>query len=191
MFMRLDLDGSGRFKPGSPVTREPLIRDYRIDLRDPQACGKPWPRSPRCRIPLHNSFFQWYAVNENRFAIKLHMLKHTGRCLEIGFGGINPILTAHLVKNEIAVIVESQGTYWDMILDLDARPKHVPGGYMCGYCLEEYRRTFPSLEALWYDHLFEPFLQWVNDDLAKSEEISISGTPDWVGSARLVRRPSP
>ena len=184
--MRLDLDGPGRFKPGSPVTREPLIRDYRVDLRDPEACGKPWPRNLGCRRPLHNSFIQWYAANEDKFAIKLELLKPTDACLDVGFRAINAILTAHLVEDEVSVAVMSQGTFWDTILHLDALPKRVPGGYVCDFCEEEYRRIFPSLEALWRDHLFEPFLEWVNDELAKAVAICISGTPDWVGWARLI-----
>jgi hypothetical protein len=188
MFMRLDLDGSGRFKRGSPVTQEALIRDYRVDLRDPEARCKPWPRKLHCRRPLHNAFFEWYAANEGKFVIKLELLQHTGSCLEIGFSGIGRILTAHLIGNGLNVCVASQGTYWDTILDLDALPKRVPGGYVCGFCTAEHRRVFPSLEALWCDHFFEPFLEWVNGDLAGAETVSISGTPDWVGSARLVPR---
>jgi hypothetical protein len=142
----------------------------------------------RCRRALHNAFFQWYATNEDRFAIRLKLLKHTGACLDIGFCGINPILTAHLIDDGLNVSVVSEGTYWDTILDLDALPKRAPGGYVCDFCLEGHRRVFPSLEDLWRDHLFEPFLEWVNDDLAKAEALAISGTPDWVGWARLVKR---
>jgi hypothetical protein len=185
MFMRLDVDGSGRFKPGSPVIGEPLIRNYSVDLRDPDACGKPWPRNLQCRRPLHNAFFQWSAANERKFAIKLELLEHTGSGLHISFHGINRILTAHLSEHEITVSAVSRGTYWDTILDLDALPKRVPGGYTCELCLEEHRCIFRSVEDLWRDHLFEPFLQWVNDDLAKAEVISISGTPDAVGWAHL------
>jgi hypothetical protein len=187
MFILLDSDESGKFKPGSPVTRELLISDYRVEIRDPEACGKPWPRNLRCRRPLHNDFFQWYATNEDRFSIRLELLRHTGGCLDIGFRGINPILTAHLSDDEITVSVVSEGTYWDTILDLDSLPKPARGGYVCDFCLEEHQRVFPSLEDLWRDHLFEPFLDWVNDDLAKAEGLFISGTPDWVGWARLVK----
>jgi hypothetical protein len=109
MFFRLDTDGSGRFKPGSPVTQEPLSRDYHVDLRDPEACGKSSPRKRHCRRLLHNAFFQWYTGNESSFAIKLELLKHTGSCLDIGFRGINRILTAHLIDNGFNVSVVADG----------------------------------------------------------------------------------
>lgn len=188
MFLRLDTDESGGFKPGSPVTREPLISDYHVDLREPEARCKPWPRGLHCRRPLHNALFRWYAANEDQFAIKLALLKHTGALLDIGFCGINRILTAHLIDDGINVSVVSQGTYWDTILDLDTLPKRVSDGYACDPCPAEHQRVFPSLEALWCDRVFEPFLEWVNNDLVKADAISISGTPDWVGWARLIRR---
>lgn len=102
------------------------------------------------------------------------------------FCRINRLLTAYLGHNEITVSVESQGTYWDTILDLDASPKRIPGGYVCDFCPAQDRPVFPSPEALWRDHLFEPFLEWINNDLAKADAISITGTPDWIGSARLI-----
>jgi hypothetical protein len=187
MFLRLDIDEHGNFKPGSPVTRAPLFSEYRVEIRVPGACGKPWPQILRCRRSLHNSFCQWYAANEDRFAIKLELLKHAKSCLEIGFVSINRILVAHLVDNGIRVSVVSQAKYWDTILDLDAIPKRVPAGYVCDLCLAEDRAVFPSLEALWRDHVFEPFLVWVNDELAKAEAISVSGIPDWTGLVRLIR----
>jgi hypothetical protein len=45
------------------TSRDPLIRGYRLDLRDPHACGKPWPQNLRCRIPLHNSYFPPFIWN--------------------------------------------------------------------------------------------------------------------------------
>lgn len=144
MFMRLDTDESGKFKTGSPVSREPLISDYLVELREPDASCKPWTRRLHCRRPLHNAFFQWYAANADKFAIKLALRKHTRTCLDIGFCGVNRILTTHLYDNGINVSVVSQGTYWDTILNLDVLPERVPGGYVCDFCVAEHRRVFTS-----------------------------------------------
>ena len=144
MFFRLDTDGSGKFKRGPPVIHEPLIRDHHVDLRDPEACGKPWSRSLRCRRPLHNAFFQWYATNEDKLSIKLELRKHTGTCLDIGFCGINPILTAHLIHNGLNVSVVPQGTYWDMILDL-MRSQCPSLADMCVICASKNSVAFSRL----------------------------------------------
>lgn len=116
----------------------------------------------------------------------MELLKRTDACLSIGFCGISGAVTACLTYDEINVIVQWQGTYWDSLLSLDALPKRVPSGYVCDLCPEDDRPVFSSPEAIWRAEIFEPFLEWVNHDLTKAEAVSISGTPDWVGWARLV-----
>lgn len=76
-----------------------------------------------------------------------------------------------------------------MLINLDAyvKPTHV--GYQCELCLAEHgssARTFTSKEALWQDHLFEPFLQWVNKELAPANWLLISGTDDGSTATRLM-----
>jgi hypothetical protein len=93
MFIRYE---RGHSPLGSPV----FIADYRIDLREPAESGRPW-ATRHCRRPLHNAFFQWHAANQDKFAIRLKMLRHAGRCIDLGFCGINRILTAHLVDDGI------------------------------------------------------------------------------------------
>ncbi len=78
---------------------------------------------------------------------------------------------------------------WDIIQWLDTDPKRVPGGYVCALCPEDSRPLVASREDLWRIEVFEPFLAWVNDELAASDVISLSGTPDHSTWARLVRRP--
>jgi hypothetical protein len=50
-------------------------------------------------------------------------------------------------------------------------PKRVPGGYVCTECDPATRATFPTCEALWVDELFEPFMTWVNEDLAPAKAL--------------------
>jgi len=180
MFMRLDLE------PGSPVKQELLIQDYHMDLREPKAAGNSWPVKLRCRIPLHNAFFRWYVANEEKFAVRLEMLNRPGTCVDVSFRDINRVLTAQVIEDELTASVLSQRTYWDTILDFDTAPQPIPGGVMCDLCVEKSQRIFPTLEALWCDHLFEPFLACVNEKLAIATVVSITGTPNWFGSAKLL-----
>jgi hypothetical protein len=109
--------------------------------------------------------------------------------LHLEFTG-NPALSAALINSEINVTVEWQGECWDFLLSLDVLPKQTAGGYVCGHCLTampsdsrsaatkpEERTIFPSLEALWRDHLFEPFLKWVNEKLATADAVGLYGSP--------------
>ena len=73
-----------------------------------------------------------------------------------------------------------------MLHFFETYPKRVPNGYVCDQCPKDDRPVFPSREALWRAEVFEPFLEWVNHDLANSVAVSISGTPHLATWARLV-----
>jgi hypothetical protein len=79
-----------------------------------------------------------------------------------------------------------QGAFWDFLLDPDSEPKRVPGGYVCDLGPPESRSVFPNRPALWTDHLFEPFLEWVNETLAKAKWLALYGSPDYATWARLL-----
>jgi hypothetical protein len=52
--------------------------------------------------------------------------------------------------------------------------------------LPEARRVFAGRPALRADHLSEPFLECVNDNLAKAEWLALYGDPDDATWARLL-----
>ena len=70
-------------------------------------------------------------------------------------------------------------------LSLEAVPKRVPGGYVCDLCPPGSRPVFPNRPSLWTAELFEPFLQWVNEGLAKAKWLALYGSPDFAAWARL------
>ncbi len=121
-----------------------------------------------------------------RFAIKLELLKRTNGFIDIGFCRFNRIVTAGLVTDEIGIAVEWDGVGWDMLRYFETYPMRILGGYVCSECPEDDRPVFPSREALWCAEVFEPFLEWVNHDLAGAAALSISGTPGRATWARLV-----
>lgn len=141
--------------------KEPLEHSrHEVAIREPDALCRPWPPEVRCRRRLHKAFCRWYRTNQEKFAIKLELLKRTDAYLDIGFCGISRIVTASLTTWEINVYVEWRETAWDMLISLDACAKRVPGGYVCDLCPEGDRPIFPSREALWQAELFERFLAW-------------------------------
>jgi hypothetical protein len=83
-------------------------------------------------------------------------------------------------------------------MDHDSYPERGPAGYFCPLCLDYFRKThpgetftgiFPTREAVWTDDIFEPFLNWVNDDLANASHLGLFGTPDYGSWAKLLRAP--
>ena len=161
------------------MTDEPLqYCDHHLDIRDPTASCKPWPKSLRCRRRLHRAFLQWYSASRGRFLIDLEVLKRTDGHIEIGFCKISRVLTATLSSNGLDVVIEWQGTCWDLLRCFDADPEPVPGGYVRGLCPADGRPIFTSRDDLWRSEIFEPFLEWVNDELTKAVAVSIYSTRD-------------
>jgi hypothetical protein len=160
--------------------------DHHVPIWDREARCKPWDHRKHCRPEIQKAFFLWYHENEQRFAIKLKLLRCTDRMLEIGFCLVAPVVTAWLTRTEIEIVVNWEDTFWDFLRCFETFPKRVTGGYVCDQCPKDSRPTFPSRYALWCAEVFEPFLQWVNDDLAHSSAVSISGSPDSATWAKLI-----
>jgi hypothetical protein len=76
-------------------------------------------------------------------------------------------------------------------LCLETIPKRVTGGYVCDLCPRESRPVLPDRPALWIAELFEPFLAWVNGDLAKAKWLALHGSPDDAAWARLLADDTP
>jgi hypothetical protein len=79
---------------------------------------------------------------------------------------------------EINVSLTYEGYCWDRLLSPDEpQLARVPGGYACRQCLPEFRKVFPDRHSIYADHLFQPLLEWVNDDLAKAKWLRLVGKP--------------
>jgi hypothetical protein len=66
-----------------------------------------------------------------------------------------------------------------------ASPKRGRTGYFCKLCLdyfrdtnpgEEFTKFFASRDGVWINDIFEPFLNWVNNDLANAKWLGLSGS---------------
>jgi len=142
----------------------------------------------KVRPRIQRTFLDWLASNRERFAVPIRITKRTDRHIEWWFVGVNPIVYGVLTW-EIGVGVEWEGETWDYLTFFEASPRRTAGGYLCSMCIPEARQVFASREVLWRDHLFEPFLEWVNDDLAKARWIGIYGGREEDGTwAKLHRR---
>lgn len=128
----------------------------------------------------------WQHLLKHRFAIGLRIVRRTDRWLQMAFVGINPAIVATLTRTGISVSVEVQGDCWDLIFDMDAVPVPTHQGYVCALCPEEASEVYASRAALWRNHLFEPFLQWINTSLKSSELLLLFGDSGGCTSASLV-----
>lgn len=77
-------------------------------------------------------------------------------------------------RDGFSVAVDWRGECIDLAWDMDVQVKRSAAGYYCGCCLPEFVEFYPTREALWIGHSFEPFLEWMNDVPAKAEVLRLS-----------------
>lgn len=120
----------------------------------------------RCpaRRQLHRCFLRWLKENAARMQVPLVIESRTDRVIRCSFAGHTRALEMTL-SHDIGIHVLHDGEWWDSLEFFEAWPIARHPGYICGFCKPEYQKTYPSRQALWEDHMFEPFLSWVNETL--------------------------
>lgn len=137
---------------------------------------------PRPRI--QRAFVRWFRENRSRFAIPVRMTKITAAGILRTLPDHPDCVSAWLSRFELFVRADWNGVWWDRLIDLDTWPQPVPSGYRCTSCMD-FVRNWPTREALWQEHLFDPFLLWVNEELAHSSQVLLYGRPGEITWARL------
>jgi hypothetical protein len=149
-------------------------------------------RHPKARRCFHRAFFQWLNANQSRFLTPpFQRIKRTDRLFTFTMPGLNPLLSFGLSTWEIGVHVEYQGVWWDTLIYFESNPKAVADGYLCTLCDAEFQKIYPSREALWIEHDFEPFLDWVNKELTSTRWLALDGALNEATWAKLVDQPDP
>lgn len=136
------------------------------------------------------AFISWLKSNEDRFAIPLILGKQSDQILEIGFKEITPVISAILIRDEITVAVEWNEECWDLLASFESAPIKRKNAYICQMCSHRVRQLFPSREELWSNHLYVPFLEWVNTRLQPSNWLAICQLDGMTSSYLSVEQPS-
>jgi len=129
----------------------------------------------QARPRIQRAFLRWFQENRRRFNVRIELSQITDKGVRLHFSGYPDILSVWLSRWDLSVCVDWQGESWDMLISLDAIPESSPTGYRCMLC-ENASSTWLTREALWQDHLFEPFLEWVNERLAPATWLRLYGT---------------
>ena len=147
-----------------------------------------WGGKVKARRRLQREFFHWLAANRERFSIGLRIEKRTDRVVAWSFHGINPVISG-VLSHDISIFAGDGDDWWDIIADFWAQPKKVEGGYIDVSLLKEYQRLVPDRQKLWRDGIFEPFIEWVNETLAKAQQLEVlEGLAGWSNARLLMDR---
>jgi hypothetical protein len=129
-------------------------------------------RSPlapaRLRRQYQRDFMRWLSENKDRFAVE--PLKPTAKVnfVELRFPDLSSAISIAIRANSIVVVVTWRNQFFDLLLDLEIGPVWNGQAYRCELC-DESEMTFPDLATMRSDHLYQPFLEWCNEQLFTSQ----------------------
>ena len=133
----------------------------------------------RPRPAIQRAFHAWYEGASARFVVPVLLGRRTDRSWTLTLGGsTTPALCSWLYGYGIAVSAEWGGVAWDLVLCLEAAPQRTPLGYLDHMVLPEHRELYASKDELWRAELFEPFLRWVNEELAPARRLGLWRTEE-------------
>jgi len=127
--------------------------------------------SRKCQKKKH-LFLNWLKANHSRFTLSPRVIRHYKNRVELNFIGItNAIRVLFYPATGIMVNVFWKGIDWDFIEDFDVAVVKSKAGYGCALCEE--LQVYPTRNALWIKHGFEPFLDWSNSELATAKWLEL------------------
>ena len=156
----------------------------------------------KVRPRIQRAFISWFAEKYQQISVPIRIGRRTRRSIEFEFPLANSLITATLTSSvkgcrfstilcEINIALTWQGECWDLLACFEAIPERTNTGYVCSLCDPELcwpepRAIYQSREHLWRDHLFEPFLEWVNNKLTKALWIQVGGEMGSYTYAKLL-----
>ena len=112
---------------------------------------------------VRKTFDCWLEANIQRFRFPPLVVLSRKNYFSLNFSGLASELFVDIFNNGsvAAVILDTEGRYWDIIADFDiAEAINDEGKHYCLLCDDPV--FYDSRESLWQEHAFESVLVWVN-----------------------------
>lgn len=130
------------------------------------------------RPRIQRAFLRWLEEKRSRLPFGLTRTRRTDALLTMQIGVAEPHLLLQLSRWSLSVLVVWQGKDWDLLYDNDVVPVRVSNGHVCGLCGRAQQEVFSGREMLWREHLFEPWLRWLTDEVASAQFVLLHQTKD-------------
>ena len=83
-------------------------------------------------------------------------------------------LSGWVTECALTIPVDFNDRTWDLLISLDVLAKaQTGGGFVCDLCEGSARVVFPTIEALWRDHLLDPFAAWIVEELLPAKVLAL------------------
>lgn len=133
---------------------------------------------------------QWLQSNSHRLITPIRLKSRTDRIMVFVLPERDAKFEIQLSRWEINVAVMNEGECWDYLVCIEAIPERGnDGSYRCTLCLDEVIDRYESREQLWVQHMFEPFLEWMNREMATDRAVvmhGITGRTTWANLTKCA-----
>lgn len=116
------------------------------------------------------AFDHWLAKNRGLFRHPPVIVKNGRTCFTMCFRGINSVIGCIITSYDYSISVDYKGECWDLLDNNFVSEQQTPSGeYFCKECEPGHQKLFPTMSALWEDHVFNPIMEWANSNLLKTK----------------------
>lgn len=151
-------------------------------------------KTVRLQMAIQRAFVRWFQSAQPRFVLPVDIVRVGRHALTMDLGCFAGYIYVMLGERGIEVGAEWKSEPFDLLWENFVYMKKGADGYYCEQCLPEtkYAKSYPSRESLWIEHVFEPFVDWVNHKLARAKFLNFYATDEWgITDARLSETEHP
>lgn len=122
-------------------------------------------RSSGPRSRFLRSFTQWFEQHPLDRDFRLQPIFRRRDHLRFTVTGVCSALTIAVCPQEVRVDITHEGRVWDTLECFETVTRRGAAGYHCDLRLDQ-QQAWPTREALWIDHCYEPLAAWMAGPLA-------------------------
>jgi hypothetical protein len=122
------------------------------------------------------AFDEWFSKHNSSLAIPMTIVARAPGSIRLTFNGRVDAIEVIVLADEIVVTVQHEGHCWDILASFEVAPTGVADGVVCGLCDPSNRAVYPTRRALFVEHVFQPFAEWVERKLAPTRALGFGGS---------------
>ncbi len=136
------------------------------------------------------TFKEWLAKNGHRFNRKYKIRHYRKRdFISIHFENVTPELHCYVYEGNVGTAIHFKGRCWDLLEDFDyVMMRGRNRKYYCYLCPK--RKYYDTPQELLFEHSFENFLEWVNENFTPLHVLELTQCRGMT-SARIINTREP
>ena len=128
------------------------------------------------KAPRHRylrAFVEWLTERRDSLPFRLHRVQTRKRLLVYRINGYPAELEVVVCPGEVMVTVTQGGELWDILACFESAAVKTEHAYRCHQCPHDQGAHWPTRQALWRAHDFEPLAEWLRSKLCAAKRLEL------------------